>query len=53
VSAEARVARAIIEVRDQLGKQDVPVDLRNAVLNLIDEVRVAVDLTNEDIEGYR
>jgi hypothetical protein len=53
VSADARVARAIIEVRVQLDKQSVPQDLHDAVHDLIDEAMHGLHLTNDDIEWYR
>jgi hypothetical protein len=53
VSADARVARAIIEVREQLYKQPVPEALHAAVNLLIDEAKDALHLTDDDIEEYR
>lgn len=53
MSADARVARAIREVHEQLGKTTVPLGLHRAILDLIDEVKDALHLSDDDIEGYR
>ncbi len=53
MSVDARVARAIIEVRVQLEKHPVAGELHYAIRNLIDETKDALYLDEDDIEGYR
>lgn len=53
MSADARVARAIIEVRDQLDQSTIPGSLYRAVNELIDEAKDAIHLTDDDIEEYQ
>ena len=52
MSADARVARAIKDVRQKLDSRQPPRDLRIAVETLIDEAKDALDLTDEDIDNY-
>lgn len=59
MSADARVARAIIEVRRELDRQydvhrrPVPQELHDAIHDLINEAMDALHLTGDDIETYR
>lgn len=53
MSADARVARAIIDVRRELDKQPVPQGLRNAIRDLIDEAKDALFMDDDDVERYR
>jgi hypothetical protein len=55
VSADARVARAIIEVRDQFDQSAIPIPgpLYRAISDLINEAKDALHLSDDDIEGYR
>lgn len=53
MSADARVARAIVEVRDALAEHGAKPAVLAAVTDLIEEAMDGLHLTDDDIEGYR